>query len=86
MTDHTEFHSDPPYLPSRLFEDVGPMLRMLAEEGLSLYVYSSGSVQSQKLLFGNSTVGDLLDVSYTQSTLIQCYFWIKLIKDVGQGF
>lgn len=46
----------------QLFEDVGPMLRMLAEEGLSLYVYSSGSVQSQKLLFGNSTVGDLLDV------------------------
>jgi len=46
----------------QLFEDVGPMLKMLQEEGMALYVYSSGSVESQKLLFGNSTQGDLTDV------------------------
>jgi len=46
----------------QLFEDVGPMLKMLAEEGMSLYVYSSGSIEAQKLLFGNSSQGDLTDV------------------------
>lgn len=45
-----------------LFEDVGPMLKMLAEEGIKLYVYSSGSIQAQKLLFANSSQGDLTDV------------------------
>lgn len=45
-----------------LFEDVAPMLKMLAEEGLQLYVYSSGSIESQKLLFANSIQGDLSDV------------------------
>ncbi|WP_158774797.1 acireductone synthase [Cobetia sp. L2A1] len=29
------------------------------ERGLSLYVYSSGSIQAQKLLFGHSDAGDL---------------------------
>ncbi|KAK7490207.1 hypothetical protein BaRGS_00018552 [Batillaria attramentaria] len=45
-----------------LFEDVAPMVRMLSEEGFVLYVFSSGSVESQKLLFANSTEGDLTDV------------------------
>lgn len=45
-----------------LFEDVGPMLKMLAEEGVQLYVFSSGSVEAQKLLFANSSQGDLTDV------------------------
>ncbi|CAG5133745.1 unnamed protein product [Candidula unifasciata] len=49
-------------IKGELFEDVAPMLKMLAEEGLQLYVYSSGSVESQKLLFANSVQGDLSDV------------------------
>lgn len=45
-----------------LFEDVGPMLKMLHEEGMKLYVYSSGSIEAQKLLFSNSVCGDLSEV------------------------
>ncbi|GFO35243.1 enolase-phosphatase e1 [Plakobranchus ocellatus] len=45
-----------------LFEDVAPMLKMLAEEGFQLYVYSSGSIEAQKLLFANSSHGDLTEV------------------------
>jgi enolase-phosphatase E1 len=45
-----------------LFEDVSPMLKMLAEEGFHLYVYSSGSVESQKLLFANSIQGNLTEI------------------------
>lgn len=47
----------------QLFEDVGPMLRMLqVEEGMRLYIFSSGSVEAQKLLFTHSTAGDLSDL------------------------
>ncbi|HCR96477.1 MAG: acireductone synthase [Halomonas sp.] len=42
-----------------LYSDVAPRLRQWAEAGKQLYVYSSGSVQAQKLLFGYSTEGDL---------------------------
>ncbi|PRY64215.1 enolase-phosphatase E1 [Vreelandella songnenensis] len=42
-----------------LYADVAPRLRQWAEAGKKLYVYSSGSVQAQKLLFGHSVEGDL---------------------------
>lgn len=47
----------------RVFEDVPPMLRMLSEEGFVLHVFSSGSVEAQKLLFANTSEGDITDVS-----------------------
>ena len=40
-----------------LYSDVAPRLRQWAEAGKQLYVYSSGSVQAQKLLFGYSIRG-----------------------------
>lgn len=46
-----------------MFEDVGPALQQIVEEGINVYVYSSGSVEAQKLLFGNTEEGDLLEVS-----------------------
>ncbi|KAK7103679.1 enolase-phosphatase E1-like [Littorina saxatilis] len=45
-----------------VFEDVPPMLRMLSEEGFVLHVFSSGSVEAQKLLFANTSEGDITDV------------------------
>ncbi|WP_394427005.1 acireductone synthase [Vreelandella stevensii] len=42
-----------------LYADVAPALRQWQAEGVALYVYSSGSVQAQKLLFGYSDEGDL---------------------------
>lgn len=42
-----------------LYSDVTPRLREWADAGKALYVYSSGSVQAQKLLFGYSSEGDL---------------------------
>jgi hypothetical protein len=46
----------------RLFEDVGPNLQQIVEIGIAVYVYSSGSVESQKLLFANTDDGNLLEV------------------------
>ncbi|MFC7368605.1 MULTISPECIES: acireductone synthase [Vreelandella] len=42
-----------------LYSDVAPALRQWQQAGKALYVYSSGSVQAQKLLFGYSDEGDL---------------------------
>jgi len=38
---------------------VAGQLSAWQQQGLKLYVYSSGSVEAQKLLFGNSDAGDL---------------------------
>jgi enolase-phosphatase E1 len=42
-----------------LYADVPPALRRWSKAGLRLYVYSSGSEASQKMLFGHSREGDL---------------------------
>jgi enolase-phosphatase E1 len=47
-------------LTSHLYPDVAPCLRAWSAAGLRLYVYSSGSVEAQKLLFGHSPAGDLV--------------------------
>ncbi len=44
---------------SHVFKDVPGALARLRDEGVRLYVYSSGSVHAQKLLFGHTEVGDL---------------------------
>ncbi|KAL4237572.1 Enolase-phosphatase E1 [Mactra antiquata] len=45
-----------------LFEDVAPVLQQLAEEDFMLYIYSSGSVEAQKLLLAHSSDGDVTDM------------------------
>jgi enolase-phosphatase E1 len=46
-------------LVAHVYADVEGMLRRWRDDGVSLNVYSSGSVQAQKLLFGHSLAGDL---------------------------
>ncbi|KAG8313825.1 Enolase-phosphatase E1, partial [Homalodisca vitripennis] len=43
-----------------LYDDVEPSLKSWTEDNRSVYIYSSGSVNAQKLLFGHSEKGDLL--------------------------
>ncbi|CAM3812742.1 2,3-diketo-5-methylthio-1-phosphopentane phosphatase [Rouxiella silvae] len=43
-----------------LYPDVAPQLAQWQTQGIKLYVYSSGSVDAQKLLFGYSEEGNLL--------------------------
>lgn len=50
-----------------VYEDAARNLKRWAAQGIKLYVYSSGSVQAQKLLFRYSTCGDL-------TPLFQDYF------------
>jgi enolase-phosphatase E1 len=47
-------------LRGHLYPDAIDALRRFHDAGVALYIYSSGSVAAQKLLFGNSVAGDLL--------------------------
>lgn len=44
---------------SHMYAEVPARLRAWHDQGLKLYVYSSGSIAAQKLLFGFTEVGDL---------------------------
>jgi enolase-phosphatase E1 len=45
---------------AHLYDDVAPALKRWKEAGIDLRIYSSGSVQAQKLFFGHTVAGDLL--------------------------
>eukprot|EP00667_Euglena_gracilis_P017015 EG_transcript_17863 len=47
-------------LKGHLFEDAHSAMVWWKKQGVRIYIYSSGSVAAQKLLFGNSRYGDLL--------------------------
>lgn len=46
-------------LQGHVYEDFKPMLEWCQKHGVSVNIYSSGSIGAQKLLFGCSTEGDL---------------------------
>ena len=48
-------------LQSSLFKDVCPQLDAWKRNGITLAVYSSGSIQAQQLLYGHTSEGDLTD-------------------------
>nr|XP_050854419.1 enolase-phosphatase E1 isoform X1 [Vespula vulgaris] len=47
-------------IKGHVYDDVPKALESWMNDGKKIYVYSSGSVEAQKLLFGNSEQGDLL--------------------------
>jgi enolase-phosphatase E1 len=49
-------------LRGHVYPDAAAGLRRWHAAGIQLYVYSSGSIEAQRLLFGNSSAGDLLEL------------------------
>ena len=47
-------------LKGHMYSDMKPMLEWMKSNGVPVYIYSSGSIKAQKLLFGHSVEGDLL--------------------------
>ncbi|NXX87283.1 ENOPH phosphatase, partial [Urocolius indicus] len=45
-----------------IFKDVVPAIQKWRQAGMKVYIYSSGSIEAQKLLFGYSTEGDILEL------------------------
>ncbi|XP_005388301.1 PREDICTED: enolase-phosphatase E1 [Chinchilla lanigera] len=50
------------HVKGEFFEDVVPAVRRWKAAGMKVYIYSSGSVEAQKLLFGHSTEGNVLEL------------------------
>ena len=48
-------------LKGEIFDDVLDALKKWKEIGIKIYIYSSGSISAQKLIFKNSDKGDLLE-------------------------
>ncbi|CEF61095.1 Enolase-phosphatase E1 [Strongyloides ratti] len=46
-------------IKGHIYDDVLPVLEKLKKKGIKLYVYSSGSIKAQKLIYGYSEKGDL---------------------------
>jgi enolase-phosphatase E1 len=49
-------------IKGHVYEDVPRKFKEWIEKGYKLFIYSSGSVEAQKLLFANSEYGDLLEL------------------------
>jgi enolase-phosphatase E1 len=45
-----------------LYDDVYPVLHKLKESGIRIYIYSSGSIEAQKLLFQHTNHGDIRSI------------------------
>lgn len=46
-------------LTSHVYEDVPPVLAKWLKDGLSIHIYSSGSITARKVFFANTSYGDL---------------------------
>lgn len=74
--------SDFGLVANRVYQDVIPSIKRWKGQGLKVYIYSSGSVEAQKLLFGYSVEGDVLDVSTTSSLIV----YLILISRLSELF
>uniref|UniRef100_A0A8C9PLD9 Enolase-phosphatase E1 n=1 Tax=Spermophilus dauricus TaxID=99837 RepID=A0A8C9PLD9_SPEDA len=64
------------HMKAEFFEDEVPAVRKQREDGIKVYIYSSGSVEAQKLLFGQSTEGNILE-------LFDGHFDTKIANSIG---
>ncbi|KAG0272584.1 Enolase-phosphatase E1 [Linnemannia exigua] len=75
-------------LKGALYADVIPAFDHWKAEGKKLYIYSSGSIPAQKLLFGYSEKGDLLHyfAGHYDTTIglkVQAESYTKIAADIG---
>ncbi|PIC26454.1 hypothetical protein B9Z55_019025 [Caenorhabditis nigoni] len=52
------------YVKGHVYPDVLPILKIIENRKIPIYIYSSGSVHAQKLLFANSVEGDMTKILY----------------------
>ena len=78
-------------LKGAVFNDVAPAFKRWCESGKKVYIYSSGSVAAQKLIFGYSSAGDLLphltnhyDLSNIGNKREACSY-TKIAEDLGKS-
>lgn len=80
------FHSGE--MVAHLYDDTAPAIKRWKEQGLDLRIYSSGSIAAQKLFFGHSIAGDLLDLfsahyDTTTGPKKEAESYRKIVADIG---
>ncbi len=75
-------------LQGHLYQDAIDALERYSDAGVALYIYSSGSVAAQKLLFGHSVAGDLLPLfrgfyDTTTGGKREATSYERIVRDVG---
>ena len=53
-----------------VYEDVEDALKSWTSNGKKVYIYSSGSIEAQKLIFGHSVAGNLTKVRLSKNIYI----------------
>lgn len=76
------------HFKGHIYEDVPRNLRRWHQQGIALYVYSSGSVQAQQLLFANTAYGDLTGLfsGYFDTQIgkkRECGSYARIVKQIG---
>ncbi|XP_059478256.1 enolase-phosphatase E1 [Neocloeon triangulifer] len=76
-------------LNGHLYDDVVPQLRKWTEAEKKIYIFSSGSVEAQKLLFGNSVEGDITKMiaDYFDTEVgpkVEKESYVKIAEKVGK--
>nr|XP_033770315.1 enolase-phosphatase E1 [Geotrypetes seraphini] len=71
-----------------VYRDVVPAIREWRKAGKKVYIYSSGSVEAQKLLFGHSVQGNLLDLfdGYFDTTIghkVESESYRRIAENIG---
>jgi enolase-phosphatase E1 len=77
-------------LQGHIYDDALTALQAWHDQGLRLYIYSSGSVAAQKLLFCNTAQGDLTPLfsGYFDTTTgpkVEAFSYRKIAADIGQN-
>ncbi|ORX90841.1 2,3-diketo-5-methylthio-1-phosphopentane phosphatase [Basidiobolus meristosporus CBS 931.73] len=73
-----------------VYEDVVPALERWSQAGMDIYIYSSGSVPAQKLLFGYSDKGDLLHFfkGHFDTTIglkVEAESYLRIAQEIGKS-
>ena len=67
----------------RLFDDIEPALKAWSAKELKVYLFSAGTVDTQKLLFGYSAKGDLQEVGVVTEHpfgVLHTHMWVGMSK------
>jgi 2,3-diketo-5-methylthio-1-phosphopentane phosphatase len=64
-------------IKGHVYDDVVPAFDIWKSRGIQINIYSSGSISAQKLLFGYSDKGDLLNVNFKHI----CKFCIQFSRN-----
>ncbi len=77
-------------LQGHIYDDAVRGLQAWHDRGIRLYIYSSGSVAAQKLLFGNTPKGDMTPLfsGYFDTTTgpkIEVFSYRKIAADIAQS-